>query len=131
MKLKEGQEFNHTFLVSNLVYGGFVEIFNDRNPLHTDVNFAREKGFKGKVMHGNILNGFLSYFVGELLPYKEVMILSQNINFRNPVFLNDELSFQAVVSELSEAVKVTGFSFKFKNSEGKTVASGKMQIKDL
>jgi acyl dehydratase len=39
--------------------------------LHIDDDYARSKGFKQKVMHGNILCGFLSRFVGELLPVKK------------------------------------------------------------
>ena len=63
----KGQEFSHTFQVTESVYRGFIEIFKDKNPLHTDEAFARSKNFQGKVMHGNILNGFLSYFIGECL----------------------------------------------------------------
>lgn len=131
MELKVGQCFEHYFLVSGEVYEGFKTIFGDHNPLHTDENFAVKHGFGQKVMHGNILNGFLSYFIGELLPYKEVMILSQTINFKKPVFLNDRLRFSATVTDQSEAVGVNVFSFKFQNEELVTVASGKIQIKDL
>ena len=82
-------------------------------------------------MHGNILNGFISYFIGELLPSEKVMILSQNINYRKPVYLNDRLLFEAVVVEQSESVMVNTFSFKFRNEEKELVASGKILIKEL
>ncbi|KPE51775.1 hypothetical protein AOB46_07780 [Chryseobacterium indologenes] len=113
------------------VYRGFISVFEDRNALHTDEEFAKNKGFRSKVMHGNILNGFLSFFIGELLPIEDVMILSQTINFKKPVYLNDILHFEAVVTEQSEAVQVNTFKFKFVNDELQTVASGKIQIKEL
>ena len=131
MNLSLNQTFLHYFVVDSKIYHGFIEIFNDQNPLHTDVEFAKQKGFKEEVMHGNILNGFISYFVGELLDDKNVMILSQTINFRKPVYLNDRLEFEAIVSEQSDAVQVNVISFKFRNNEKQLVATGKIQIKEL
>ena len=131
MILKENQTFQHQFRVNGHVYRGFISVFEDRNALHIDEEFAKNKGFRSKVMHGNILNGFLSFFIGELLPTEDVMILSQTINFKKPVYLDDILHFEAVVTEQSEAVQVNTFKFKFVNEELQTVASGKIQIKEL
>ncbi|MDQ0784185.1 MaoC/PaaZ C-terminal domain-containing protein [Chryseobacterium sp. W4I1] len=131
MILQENQAFRHQFKVDEQVYSGFISVFEDRNSLHTDEEFAKNKGFRSKVMHGNILNGFLSYFIGELLPTEDVMILSQTINFKNPVYLDDVLNFEAVVTDQSEAVRVNTFAFKFINADLKTVASGKIQIKEF
>ncbi|KXH83020.1 MaoC/PaaZ C-terminal domain-containing protein [Chryseobacterium kwangjuense] len=131
MILRENQEFRHRFKVDDRVYNGFISVFEDRNALHTDEEFAKGKGFPSKVMHGNILNGFLSYFIGELLPTEDVMILSQTINFKNPVYLNDVLNFEAILTDQSEAVRVNTFAFKFINESLKTVASGKIQIKEF
>lgn len=121
-------KFERTFIVSEDVYNGFIEIFKDRNPLHTDEQFAVAKGFKGRVMFGNILNGFLSYFIGECLPTKDVIIHQQEISFSNPVYLGDQLAFTATVADISEAVGVVIFKFKFVNPSGKTVSKGKIQI---
>ena len=82
-------------------------------------------------MHGNILNGFVSHFIGEQLPIKNIVILSQNIKFNNPVYLNDHLQFNASVSEIYESVNVINFNFKFINQKKITVAKGKVQIKKL
>lgn len=123
-----GDVFTHTFQVSEAVYRGFQQTFKDYNPLHTLDEVAREKGFAGKVMHGNILNGFLSYFIGEGLPVKDVIIHSQSISFHKPVYLNDVLRFQAEITDFSESVKVVAFGFYFENESGKKVAKGKIQI---
>ncbi|NCU05647.1 MAG: hypothetical protein GXC73_16880, partial [Chitinophagaceae bacterium] len=116
MTVQKGDIFKLTFAVTYEVYNGFVTTFNDRNPLHCNEVFAVERGFQGKVMHGNILNGFLSYFVGEGLPDKNVIIHSQSIQFKRPVYLEDVLSFEAVVHDVYESVRVVEFSFVFRNS---------------
>jgi acyl dehydratase len=105
-----------------------MSIFKDCNPLHSNIAFAREKGFKSEVMHGNILNGFVSYFIGECLPIKNIIIHSQEIVYKNPVYLDDLLSFDAVVTETFDSVNAVEFKFNFKNAESKVVAKGKIQI---
>lgn len=121
-------KYEKQFSVTDAVYNGFLAIFQDHNPLHTNEAFAKAKGFKGKVMHGNILNGFLSYFIGECLPTKDVIIHKQEIQFKNPVFLNDTVFFEASVCEVYESVNAVEFKFTYKNSDRVVVAKGKIQI---
>ena len=125
---KPDDKFERTFVVTDDVYNGFTQTFNDTNPLHTDEQFAIANGFRGRVMHGNILNGFLSYFIGECLPTKDVIIHSQEIQFKNPCYLYDELFFTATVTGIFESVKAVEFKFSFKNAGSKVVAKGKIQI---
>jgi 3-hydroxybutyryl-CoA dehydratase len=128
MIFKLDDTFDKPFIVSPETYTGFIKLFKDENPLHTDENFAKTKGFKGRVMHGNILNGFISYFIGECLPVKNVIIHSQEIEFKNAVYLNDELQFKAVITGIYESVNTVEFKYYFKNSASSIVAKGKIQI---
>ncbi len=123
----EGNTYEEKFTVSEHTHANFVALFRDNNPLHCNETFAISKGFKGKVMHGNILNGFLSYFIGECLPTKNVIIHSQEIQFKNPVYLNDELLFTAVIIGIYESVNAVEFKYDFKTAS-KIVAKGKIQI---
>ena len=121
------QQFIQDFKISEKVYSGFIEIFNDKNPLHTSTEFAQGKGFSSKVMHGNILNGFLSYFIGECLPIKNIIIQSQEINYKKPVYLEDELVLHAKVKAIFESVNTIEFSFYYLRGNEK-VAKGKFHI---
>lgn len=116
------------FHVTDEVYRAFQDCSNDRNPLHTEENFAIARGFRGIVMYGNILNVFVSYFVGECLPIKNVVIHSQEIQYKNPVYMDDVLTFDATVDGVYESVNTMEFKFKFANKEGQVVAKGKVQI---
>ena len=128
---KVGDDFNSEFFISEDIYEGFIKIFDDKNPMHVDLEFAKNHGYSGIVMHGNILNGFISHFIGEQLPVKNIVILSQDIKFNNPVYLNDLLQFNASVFEIYESVNVVNFKFKFINQKNVTIAKGKVQIKKL
>jgi len=126
--MKKNDVFEEKFIVTEKIYNGFINTFNDTNPLHVNEQFARNKGFKSKVMHGNILQGFISYFVGECLPTKEVIIHSQEISFNKPVYLNDELTFKAIIQDIFESVNVVEIKFSFINNDSVTVAKGKINI---
>ena len=126
--LKIGDKFEHVFVVDAAIHQGFIALFKDTNPLHTDQTFATAKGFRGKVMHGNILNGFLSYFVGECLPSKDVIIHRQTIKYRKPVYLDDRLMLSADVREIYESVGAVVINFVFENQEKNKVALGEIQI---
>ena len=128
MRIKKGDKFNEIFLVSENIYKGFISIFKDKNPLHTNREFAIEKGFRNIVVHGNILNGFLSYFIGERLPFKNVIIHKQEIKYHKPVYINDKLSFYAEVMNIFDELNVIEVKFFFNNQDCLKVASGKFQI---
>jgi 3-hydroxybutyryl-CoA dehydratase len=130
--LEQGKEFVHDFEVSSEIYSGFISTFKDRNPMHTDEEYAKLKGFTGKLMHGNILNGFLSYFIGELLPVKNVIIISQSIRYNSPVYLNEKLVFKAKIESITESVNVVELKFSFLSSfTQKLKAKGIIQIQLL
>jgi 3-hydroxybutyryl-CoA dehydratase len=128
MSFEIGDKYTKEFVPTEAVHQSFIDTYLDCNPLHTDEAFAIAHGFEGRVMHGNILNGFLSYFIGEMLPVKNVIIHSQEIAFMNPVYMDDVLQFTAEVKELYESVNAVVFKYKYTNKKGKTVAKGKIQI---
>lgn len=128
MRIKKGDKFNEKFLMSKNIYKGFLSIFNDKNPLHTNREFAIKKGFKDVVMHGNILNGFLSYIIGEKLPIKNIIIYKQEIKYHKPVYINDILYFYAEVIDVHAKINVIEIKYFFNNQDNIKVASGKFQI---
>jgi len=127
--MNKGDQFEQKFVVTEEIYRGFIVLFKDENPLHVNNDFARQLGFPDKVMHGNILGGFLSFFVGECLPLKNVIIHSQEIKYVKPVYLNDPLLLRTTVSAIHESVKVVELKFQFeKAATGMVVAKGQLQI---
>ena len=126
--MKAGDKFTETFRVTDEIYKGFIDLFQDKNFMHMDDEKAQERGFKSKIMHGNILNGFISFFIGECLPVKTIIIHKQTIQYRNPIFLNDILDFEAKINGVHESVNAVEFIYKFKNTKAKVVAKGDFQI---
>ena len=122
------KEYRHRFEVTESVYKAFQACSGDMNPMHVDAAFAQAKGFEECVMYGNILNAFVSYFVGMMLPSPDVMIVSQDIDFHKPVYINDVIDFQAKIANVSEAVGIVEFKYKFLK-DSKTIAKRGVSIK--
>lgn len=129
---EKSANIQYSYQVTPEVYYSFQRCSNDYNPLHVDKAFAEEKGFQDRVMYGNILNAFVSHFVGMLLPTRNVMIQSQDINFHNPVYLNDLIQLEVGIDTVSEAVNIINYKLKFKKivagEKPKLVAKGHVQI---
>lgn len=117
-----------TFMVDEKAYQTFQGLSGDKNPLHVDEDFAKEKGFPGRVMYGNILNAFVSYGIGMGLPTPNVMIQTQDIAYKKPVFMGDTVTMEMETDEIHEAVHAVIIKFKFTNQHYKVVAKGHVQI---
>lgn len=129
--VEKSQGIEVTYHVTPDIYFGFQRISSDFNPLHTDETFAKSKGFPERVMYGNILNAFVSHFVGMALPSRDVMIQTQDIQFRKPVYLGDEIQLKSSQEDVSEAVEIVNYKLKFYRMGGakpELVATGHVQI---
>ncbi len=125
-----GDVINYEFVIDTQKHREFISVSGDNNPLHTSSSFARKKGFESIVMHGNILNCFVSYLIGELLPTKDVLILSQEIKFAKPLYMDETLIMRAVIKEYFEFLPGYEIKFDFKNkTAGEKKAFGKVLIK--
>jgi 3-hydroxybutyryl-CoA dehydratase len=127
-KFNIDQVFEHDFIIDSKIQDLFIEISKDSNPMHTIDAYAMKFGFENKIMHGNILNSFLSFFIGECLPIKNVVIQSQNIEFKKPVYIDSKIKLIALVEDIVESVNVVIFKFKFENINNIVVAKGRIQI---
>jgi 3-hydroxybutyryl-CoA dehydratase len=125
------QEFSLEFEVNEDLIDKFIYLSKDNNPLHIDENYAKSKGYKSKVVHGNIQNCFISFFVGECLPTKEVILLSNSINYVSAVYNNQKIFFNSKVIRIHNSVNLVEFKFMFENVNAEKLSFGKIKIKIL
>lgn len=127
--LSIGLSANFSVEITQKMVDSFCEISNDRNPLHTNREYAQSLGHKDVVVHGCLTNSFLSQLAGVHLPGKYCLILSINSNFSAPVFIGDVLSVEGEVSELSESTKTCIVKAKMTNQEGKIVLKSRLLLR--
>ena len=122
-----GAEFHHPYTVSAEVYQQFTALFGDVSPLHVDDVTARSCGFSERLVHGAVLNGFISNFIGMHFPGRRSLELEVAIEYCKPTYVGDKLLLRATVKERLEALAVATLKFTFSRGSD-VVARGKVRV---
>ena len=130
-KLDIDQKFFRTIEITKELLLNFGNLAGDYNPIHTDEYYAKSKGFEGILSYGNILGLLISSLVGKSLNKSEVMLISQSINYKKPVYLGDKITLKGVIKEINEVYKVVKIKLIFKNNSGEICATGSCMVKYL
>ena len=124
-----GMTAQRDYVISQAVYEHFLAGFHDYSPLHVDEAFARARGFSGKVMHGTLLNGFLSHFVGMHFPGKHSLLLAVELRFTQPCYLGDVIQLDVKVRQKMDVQKVIVMDATFNNLTRNCIAArGRVQV---
>lgn len=128
-EIEEGLVVEREYQLDASVYDAFLNAFADHSPLHVDDAYARASGFQGRVMHGAILNGFLSHFIGMHFPGRRALWLSVDLRYLKPSYLNDRLRLLARVIQKVESQRILVINITFHNqTQNLTAARGRIQV---
>lgn len=128
-KIAEGMTVERDYTLTSAVYEAFLTAFDDRSPVHVDDDYARASGFRERVMHGAILNGFLSNFIGMHFPGRQALWLSVDLRYLAPTYLGDVLNLRAVVAQKVESQRVLVLNIIIRNqTQGVISARGRVQV---
>ena len=125
--LPVGERFLQRYTISEDVYQRFRDLFGDTSPLHVDDRVAVSCGFSRKLMHGAILNGFISNFVGMNFPGRRTLELGVEIKFVKPTYAGDVLELEATVKQRLESRRVVVLHFVFRRHDA-VVARGVVRV---
>lgn len=98
--LEVGMEASHAKRITEMDIRSFADISGDDNPLHLCDQFASETVFKERIAHGILTASLVSTVLGTKLPGPGSVYVSQSLNFRAPVKINDEVVAVVRVSDL-------------------------------
>ena len=126
-----GDMVERQLVVSEQLVNNFSSLSGDYNPLHTNDEFAKSKGFPGRVVHGCILTLMTSSIVGMGLNDDNVMLLSQRTSHKKPIFIDDIITSIGTIITISASVGVIEMQLKFKNQNQVLVAQGSCSLKCL
>ena len=95
-----GQTCTYSQLIDDKLVHGFADLTSDHNKIHEDDAFAKKTKFGQRIAHGGILFGIISKLLGTDMPGIGTVYLSQVINFKMPVFINDTVTLVATIAEI-------------------------------
>lgn len=97
--LEVGQKATFSKLVTEHDIMMFASMSGDRNPVHLDAEYAAGTMFKERIAHGMFSGALISAAVACELPGPGTIYLGQQMEFKLPVKLNDELTVQLEILE--------------------------------
>jgi 3-hydroxybutyryl-CoA dehydratase len=95
-----GQKHTYSQVVDDKLVRGFADATGDHNPIHVDDEFAKKTKFGRRIAHGGILFGIISKVLAMDMPGPGTVYLSQLVNFRAPVFIDDTVTLEITITEL-------------------------------
>ena len=130
--IAEGFRSSQRYAISAEVYEHFLAAYRDTNPLHTEDEYARRHGFPERVVHGTILNGFISHFIGVHFPGDGWLLHAVSTQFKTPCHLGDEILIEATVAHVAASVKVVTIDMVLTNvTRNRVAAKSKVQVGSL
>ena len=123
-----GDTATYTRLITNQEVEAFAAISGDHNPLHLDPEYATTTAFGECIAHGMLTGALISAAIAMQLPGPGSVYLSQNLQFRAPVFLGDILTVTIEVTDKHGKRPWVTLDCTVENQEGKAVAKGEAQV---
>jgi len=94
------QTYEHEFKFSQDDVVAFSRLTGDNNPIHLDEDYAANSPFKKPIIHGMLGASVFSKVLGTLFPGKGTIYLSQELEFKRPMFVDIEYKAHFKVKEI-------------------------------
>lgn len=105
----------------------FAGISEDFNPVHLDAEYASKSRYKAQIIHGLMASSLFSGLFGTQLPGEGCVYKSQNIRFKRPIYVGDEVTARAEVVNVDINKKIISFTTRCLVN-GKVMIDGESEI---
>jgi acyl dehydratase len=126
IKIGDFCDRKHTVSEDDLLL--FARASGDLNPLHLDEEYAATTPFKQRIAHGMFTGGLISAALAMDLPGPGTIYLSQDLQFKRPVCIGDQLSIVLTAIEKHSEKPIVTLSCEVTNQDGKAVVIGTAKV---
>lgn len=104
----------------------FSALSGDRNPIHLDADYARRRGFEGRVVHGALVVAAVSRLLAQEIPGPGCVWHSLSLKFKAPLYAAQRAELAAEVTYWSSEHRVVRLALELLR-DGKCLARGTAQ----
>ena len=104
MSYKVGANYCKDFLITRRLIESFCSVTGDNNPLHADDQYAKSMSFDKIIAPGLLLGGLIASVIGNDFPGSGTIYISQNLKFRQPVYVDEIISVKVEIAEIKETI---------------------------
>ncbi|MDA0193701.1 MAG: MaoC family dehydratase [Bacteroidetes bacterium] len=129
--LKLGDYFEKLFSFSQRQIDQFAELSGDKNPLHINPEYAGKSSFGKPIVHGVLTISIFSQIIGMEFPGAGTIYLGQNLEFKRPVYPDQEYRAVLEVTEVIEGKHIASIQTRiYDTATGKLVLDGYAKVKN-
>ena len=118
-------EFNRKIVKEEVM--SFAKLTGDFNPMHVDDLYAKKSRYGKNIVHGMLAASFFSTLVGMYCPGKKSLYLSQTVQFKLPIYYDDDLVIKGTVTGKNETTKIITLKTEI-IKEGKVAVNGEAKV---
>ncbi|KAK9696919.1 hypothetical protein RND81_08G004900 [Saponaria officinalis] len=101
--LKLGDTLKKTRVFTNDDVLDYSKVSHDLNSVHFDAEFARNAGFDDRIVHGMLVASIFPCIIAT--HFLGAVYISQNLQFKQPVYIGDEISGEVQVTTMRDFKK--------------------------
>ena len=128
-KIKKGKKVSIKKIFNKRDVFQYLELSGDSNPIHQDKEYAQKTPFKFCIVPGLLVASLFGGLLGSQLPGHGTIHLGQTLNFKNPVYINEEITaIIEVIKTRDDKPVITFKTVCFKNN-GEIAVEGEAVVK--
>ena len=113
MEYKPGDSATFSKTISESDIYQFAGITGDLNPIHINEEYAKTTRFGKRIAHGMLTSSFICTVLGMKMPGPGTIHISQQLEFKGPVFIGDTITVNLEILEILEKghLKIKSFIY--------------------
>lgn len=128
MALQVGDTASLSKTITDEDIRAFAALTGDQNPVHLDESFAQTTRFGRRIAHGMLGASLISAVLGNQLPGRGSVYLSQSLQFVAPVYLGDTVTARVTITRIREDKPVVTLETVCSNQHGEPLIKGEAVI---
>lgn len=127
-QLRIGEKASLSRKITEEDINNFAQATGDLNPVHLDEAYAKNTIFQGRIAHGMLTASLFSNLLAMQLPGAGTVYLSQTLNFKRPVRIDDTITAEVEIIGIDlERGRVT-LATRCRNQDDKVVLEGEAVV---
>lgn len=122
-----GMAVSYSQTITDADIKAYAGLSGDHNPVHVSSEYAASSRFGKRIAHGLMSAGFFSALFGMRLPGPGCVYVSQSLNFKRPVYIDDTVTAMVKVTSVNAVQRRVLFE-TLCTVGGKVVISGEAEI---
>ncbi|MBA3711738.1 MAG: MaoC family dehydratase [Pyrinomonadaceae bacterium] len=128
MNIKVGDTAIVTQMITDDDIHTFADLIGDHNSVHLDDEYARKTRFGRRIAHGMLCGSLISAVIGEQLPGRGAVYLSQTFKFVAPVYPGDTITARVTVVKIRVDKNILTLETVCEKQNGETVITGEAVV---